>query len=61
VNRVNLTFDSRHCQALQDLSRQTGDSQSAWLRQMIDYCYRPNVLNEMVPHMSGRIQIGVTK
>mgnify|MGYP001558573839 CR=1 FL=1 len=59
MNRVNFNFLPQHQKAIQNLSQQTGDSQSNWLRRMIDYCYRTEVLNQMVPYLSGQLQVGV--
>jgi len=58
MNRINYNFLPQHREALQSLSQQTGDSQSLWLRRMIDYCYRPEILNQMIPYASGKIQVG---
>lgn len=55
--RCNYTLGERHDRVLHQLSAQTGTSMSEWVRRMLDYCTQPRVLNEMVPCLSGQIQI----
>ena len=55
--RCNYMVGEHHDQVLHQLSAQTGTSMSEWVRRMLDYCTQPQVLNTMVPCLSGQIQI----
>lgn len=43
---------------LDRLTDQTGLSFSEFMRRMIDQCLQEYALNNMIPHMSGKITIG---
>lgn len=58
-SRFDFWIGSGQLADLKTLGEQTNESASEWLRKMIDYCSRPNVLCNLVPlYQSGQIRIG---
>lgn len=59
MERLNFFFPGRQAEGLRSLAHQTELSSSELLRRMVDYCLKGNVLNELVPQLSGNISLSI--
>lgn len=52
-----INHPERQKQQLLEAKEQTGLSLSELLRRMMDHCLTTGVMNELVPSMSGRLEV----
>ncbi len=55
--RLIVTMPDRQRDGLRVVSVETGLSVAEILRRMVDFCFRDEVLNQLVPCMSGQVNI----
>lgn len=53
----NGYFDDRQGDYLQRMKQNTGIGISEYLRRLLDYSIREEIVNELVPAMSGQLQV----
>lgn len=58
MRHLNVQVPDRHRDKMETLQSQTGLTLSELMRRMFDYCLQPQVLNMLVPCMSGQMQTG---
>lgn len=56
---VSSRIPERQVELFQDLAKDTGINISELKRRMYDFCFQERVINEIIPSMSGNIQINV--
>lgn len=54
---VSYRIPERYVDNFQNLAKETGITVSELKRRMYDFCFQEKILNEMLPSLSGSIQI----
>ena len=58
MNPWTLYMEQRQLEGLRSLSEQTGEPASQWVRRMVDFCFRPEVVCQLLPlSMSGKVEV----
>ena len=57
MRQYNVKLPERQIERLKALSGDADLPASEIVRRMLDYCFRPQALNEMIPVCSGRLLV----
>ncbi len=57
MQRINHFVPERHVEQFRSLARQTEIPVAELMRRMFDFCLKPDVINVIVPSMSGQVRL----